>query len=250
MRWKAPARALEIREQGSLNLNNAFSVLQEEQYNQKYYEAMHQDEYKIQDDIQDPLAYLAISYPDAMYFGQAMKEPDSKEFLNALIREVKRHCELKHWKILPRGEVPKGQPILDLVWAMKIKRYIVNRQVYKCKARLNVHGGQQEYGVNYLDTYSPVVNWFSITTLLTMAAINKWHYIQVDFIQAYPQAPIDYELYMELPKDFNTKEGDGRTHILKLLKKLYVHNQVRQVYNHHLNDALFQVGFKQSVVDE
>ena len=56
MRWKAPARDLEIREQGSLNLNNAFSVLQEEQYNQKYYEAMHQDEYKIQDYMQDPLA--------------------------------------------------------------------------------------------------------------------------------------------------------------------------------------------------
>ena len=83
-----------------------------------------------------------------------------------------------------------------------------------------------------------------------MASMNKWHSRKVDFIQDYPQASIDYDLYIELPKVFNTKEGDGRTHILKLLKKLYVHKQVRQVYNHHLNDALFQVGFKQSVVDE
>ena len=58
---------------------------------------------------------------------------------------------------------------------MKRKRDIVTRKVYKWKARLNVHGGQQEYGVNYLETYSPVVNWFYIRTLLTIAFINKCH---------------------------------------------------------------------------
>ena len=79
---------------------------------------------------------------------------------------------------------------------MKRNCDIVTGQVYKWKARLNVHGGKQEYGFNYLDNYSPVVNWFSIRTLLTMAAINKWHSRQVDFIQAYPQAPIKYDLYM------------------------------------------------------
>ena len=50
-----------------------------------------------------------------------------------------------------------------------------------------------------------MVNWFSIRTLLTMSAINKWHSRQVDFIQVYPQATIEYELYMELPKGFNNK---------------------------------------------
>ena len=49
-----------------------------------------------------------------------------------------------------------------------------------------------------------MVKWFSIRTLLTMAAINKWHSRQVDFIHAYPQARIKYDLYMELLKE--TKE--------------------------------------------
>ena len=133
---------------------------------------------------------------------------------------------------------------------MKKKRDIVTRQVYKWKAGLNMHGGQQYYVVNYLDTYSPVVNWLSISTLLTMAAINKCHSSQVDFIQACLQAPIDYELYMELPKGFKTKEGDRSTHVLKLLNNLYGQNQAGQVWNHHLNDALRQVIFKQSSVDE
>ena len=98
--------------------------------------------------------------------------------------------------------------------------------MYKWKARLNVHGGQQEYGANYLETYSPVVKWFSIRNLLNMASINKCHSIQVDFIKLYPQSPIKYDLYMELPKGFQTKEGDGRTHVLQFLKNIYRQKQV------------------------
>ena len=81
----------------------------------------------------------------------------------------------------------------------------MTRQVYKCKARLNVHGGKQEYGVNYLEKYSTVVNWFSIRTLPTLAEINKWHSRQVDFVLAYPKYPILYDIYMELPKGFKAK---------------------------------------------
>ena len=95
-----------------------------------------------------------------------------------------------------------------------------------------------------------MVTWFYIRTLLTISDINKWHSRQVDFVQAYPQAPIDYDLYMELPNGFNTIEVDGRTHVLQLLKNLYRQKQVGQVCKHHLNDALLQVGFKKLAVDE
>ena len=122
---------------------------------------------------------------------------------------------------------------------MKRRRGIVTRQVYnKCKSRLNIHGLQQEYGVNYLETYSPVVNWFSTRTLLNMAAVKKWHPRQVDFIQAHPHAPIQYDLYMELPKGFKTKRRDGSTHVLQLLKNLYGQKQTGRVWNHHLNNVL------------
>ena len=90
---------------------------------------------------------------------------------------------------------------------------------------MNVHGGKKEYGVNYLDTYSPIVNWFSIRTLLAMAAIDKWHSIQVDFIEAYPQAPINYDPYIELLKGFKTKEGNRTTHVLQIIKNMYGKNQ-------------------------
>ena len=68
---------------------------------------------------------------------------------------------------------------------MKIKRDIVTRQVYKWKARLNIHRGKHEYGVKYLENYSPIVTWLSIRNLLTLISIIKWQSRQVEFIQAY-----------------------------------------------------------------
>ena len=109
---------------------------------------------------------------------------------------------------------------------------------------LNVHRGKQYYGVNYLETYSRAVTWFSIITLLTLFAIKKWHLKQVDFVQEYPQAPIEYDLYMGLPNGFNTKEVDIRTPVLQLTNNVDRQKQTGKVWNHHLNNVLRKVGFK------
>jgi hypothetical protein len=52
--------------------------------------------------------------------------------------------------VVPLDDVPKETPVLDAVWSMKRKRRLITNEVYKHKARLNVHGGQQEQGVNVL----------------------------------------------------------------------------------------------------
>ena len=72
----------------------------------------------------------------------------------------------------------------------------------------------------------------------------------MEFVQAYLQETIAYDLYMKLPKGFKNIESDGKTHVLQLLKNLYRQNQSGHVWNHHLNDALNQIGFKKSDVDK
>ncbi len=83
---------------------------------------------------------------------------------------------------------------------MKRKQEIKTQKVNKYKARLNVHGGKQEYGINYFETYAPVVTWFSIWLLLVLSILNKWYTRQVDFILTYPQADVEFDMYMDLPK--------------------------------------------------
>jgi hypothetical protein len=215
------------------------------------YDAMHKDDYKMQDDMTNPIAFLAqTSDPDTMYYHQAMKQPDRNEFVKAVIKEINDHVERKHWELIPIEEVPENTPILDSVWAMKRKRDLVSKKVLKHKARLNVHGGQQQHGVNFFETYSPVVAWFSIRILLTLALMNRWYTRQIDFIMAYPQAPVECDIYMKLPKGIETRYGNGRTHVLKLLKNLYGQKQAGRVWNEHLVSGLREIGFEQSKVDE
>ena len=94
----------------------------------------------------DPIAFAASSNQDTMYWHQAMKQPDKAQFLQAAKDEVKSHVDNEHFVLFKRGDLPKGMKVLDSVWSMKRKRRIMTREVYKWKARLNAHGGQQEHG--------------------------------------------------------------------------------------------------------
>jgi hypothetical protein len=58
---------------------------------------------------------------------------------------------------------------------MKQKRIPGTGLISKYKARLNAHGGQQEEGVNYWDTYAPVVRWMSVRMMLVLTLAEKLH---------------------------------------------------------------------------
>ena len=118
-------------------------------------------------------------------------------------KEIRDHEEQGHWELVLRNSLPKGTPVLPAIWSMKRKRRLTTREVYKWKARLTIHGGKQQHGVNYWDTYSPVVCGSTIRLFLILALIHGWHTRQLDFVLAYPQAPVECDLYMEIPKGFH-----------------------------------------------
>ena len=198
----------------------------------------------------DPIALAASADPDTMYFHQAMKQPDRRQFQQAMQDEVNAHQNNGHWIIVPRSEVPSTYRVVQSVWAMKRKRRIKTREVYKWKARLNVHGGQQEKGVNYWETYAPVVTWMSIRLVLILSIMLDWTTVQVDFVLAYPQANVETTIYMEIPVGVNLPGKDTKSHVLKLIKNLYGQKQAGRVWNKHLHKGLIEIGFIQSKIDE
>ena len=95
-----------------------------------------------------PMQAFAAS-ADTMYYHEAMKAPDKENFVDAMRQEVKSHTDNGVWEIVPASFVQEGVKSIPSVWAMKRKRKIATRQVYKWKARLNVDGSNQQHGVNY-----------------------------------------------------------------------------------------------------
>ena len=154
------------------------------------------------------------------------------------------------WEIFSRNEVPHGDEVLDSVWAMRRKRNLTTNEITKYKARLNVHGGMQTYGLNYLETYAPVVTWFSTRLLIITALLQNWSIRQVDFVMAYTQAPIENDMYMALPAGISTSFGNKKDYVLKLKKNLFGQKQAGRVWNQFLVQKLQDIGFVPSKVDE
>ncbi len=61
----------------------------------------------------------------------------------------------------------------------------------------------------------------SIRLLIVIGIIFGWALHQVGFVMAYPQAPIECKMYMELPQGIQVSEGDSKNYVLQLLKKIY-----------------------------
>lgn len=128
--------------------------------------------YEIQEQLTDPIAFAASNNPDIMYVEQALKEPDAPQFRAAMEAEVQAHVDGEHWVVIEKNSLPEGTKVLPAVWAMRRKRRIITDEVYKWKARLNLHGGKQEHGVNYWETYSPVVAWPTIRLFLILILLS------------------------------------------------------------------------------
>ena len=196
-------------------------------------------------------AFAATSDPDTMYYHEAMKAPDRKEFIQAMQEEITGQLENEVYSPILRSEVPEGATILPAVWSMKRKRKSKTGEVYRHKGRLNIGGHKQKEGLDYDQTYSPVVTWPSIRLLLTMSVLHKWHTRQIDYVQAYPQAPVERPMYMEIPKGFKVTGGaTSKDYLLQIHKNIYGQRQAGRVWNKYLVEKLIRIGFHQSQHDE
>ena len=200
----------------------------------------------------DPLMALkAVADPDVMYMHQAMKQDDKQEFIKAMQKEVEDQTRNGNFSIVERKLIPKGKTILNAVWQMRRKRDIKTREIKKYKARLNIDGSKMKRGIDYDDTYAPVATWRTIRLILSLAAANNWHTRQLDYVLAFPQAPVERELYMEVPKGFKVTEGKPDDYLLKIHRNIYGQKQAGRVWNQYLVEKLInEIGFKQSKIDE
>ena len=74
---------------------------------------------------------------------------------------------------------------------------------------------------------------------------------QIDFVQAYPQAPIEVDnLYMKIPRGFEIEGAAKDEYLLHIICNIYGQVQAGQVWNKYLVGKLTDIGFKQSMVDK
>ncbi|PKU87036.1 Retrovirus-related Pol polyprotein from transposon TNT 1-94 [Dendrobium catenatum] len=172
-----------------------------------------------------------------------MEASKHQHWRNAMAEEIFALHKQGTWTlVLPLAKAS----ILGSKWTYKTK-YHTNGSVAKYKARLVAQGNYQEFGIDYTETFSPVVKLPTIRILLTIALHNSWPVQQLDVANAFLHGTLSETVYMSQPKGF--EDNSRPDHVCKLNKAIYgLKKAPRQWYN-TFTSFLVTLGFSHSQAD-
>lgn len=127
-------------------------------------------------------------------------EPDSvekamtiKEWKEAMDEECAVLIKNQTWSLVPYSP---EMNIVDNKWVFRVK-YNQDGSVQRHKARLVAKGFQQTPGLDYFETFSPVVKPSTIRVIFTLAITHHWDIQQVDINNAFLNGELQEEVFMK-----------------------------------------------------
>ena len=133
--------------------------------------------------------------PDNPSYDEAMSGENQSDYLKAAVLELKTLQEdLGCWELVRRTS---KMNVLPSTWAFKCKRYPDGR-IKKFKARFCARGDRQVEGVDFFETWSPVVQWQTVRLMLILSSLLDLKSAQADITAAFVHAelPPDEEVYV------------------------------------------------------
>jgi histone deacetylase 1/2 len=154
---------------------------------------------------------LLSSTGEPCTLGEAL---DDKNWRLAMEEEYKALMENKTWHLVPPN---KNKNLIDCKWVYRIKRK-ADGTIDRYKTRLVAKGFKQRYGIDYEDTFSPVVKIATIRTVLALSVSRGWSLRQLDVKNAFLHGILEEEVYMKQPPGFENSHTPH--YICKLDKAL------------------------------
>jgi histone deacetylase 1/2 len=146
------------------------------------------------------------------------------------------------WHLVPP---PKGKNVIGCKWVYKVKRK-ANGSIDRYKARLVDKGFKQRYGIDYEDTFSPVVKEVTIRLVVSIAVSKGWSLRQLDVQNAFLHGVLE-EVYMHQPLGYVNKSCPN--YVCKLDKAIYGLKQAPRAWYARLCGKLEALGFIPSKAD-
>ncbi|GKD62995.1 ribonuclease H-like domain-containing protein, partial [Tanacetum coccineum] len=145
------------------------------------------------------------------------------------------------WEIV---DLSKDRKAIGSKWIVKIK-YKSSGEIDRYKARLVAQGFGQKEGIDYEETFSPVVKMVTVRCLLNVVVSNSWHVYQLDVNNAFLYGDLVETVYMKPPEGYFPSGNK----VCRLKKSLYGLKQAPRQWNAKMTSALIENGFSQSKSD-
>ena len=167
-------------------------------------------------------------------YSSAVHSSQKQDWEIAMDKEIRSIRENDTWTVIPN----RGQKTIKCRWVYTRKTNGL------FKARLVAKGYSQVYGLDYIETFAPVVKWSTIRFLFAIAAFYDLELIQMDVVIAFLYSDLKETIYIDLPPGYSEA---GK--ICKLRKSLYRLKQSPRQWYQKLDAFLLGLDFRKSTAD-
>ena len=174
---------------------------------------------------------------------QALGGEDKEKWREAMEAEFSSLKKNEVWEL---EEPPKNSPVINCKWVFK-QKLGENGLIDRYKARLVAQGYAQRPGVDYEETFSPVVRFESLRVFLALAVQKGLKVHQMDVKTAFLNGELNDLIYMKQPEAFIMKGQEGL--VCKLKRSIYGLKQSPRCWNSVLDEHLKSIGFVQTKSD-
>lgn len=175
-------------------------------------------------------------------YQQATSGSESDQWRLAMEREYDSIIKNDVWQLC---KLPSGQPVVGSRWVFKKKRLADGTARYK--ARLVAQGFSQIKGINYDQTYAPVVRFTTLRLLFAFAAKDQLEIYHLDVETAFLHGDMEEIIYLQQPQGFVHRGQENM--VCKLNKAIYGFKQGSRNWNLKLDAALKDMNLVQSSYD-
>ena len=160
--------------------------------------------------------------------------------------QAELHSLIKRDFFGPVVQTPASIKPVGKKWVFVRKRN-ENNDIIRYKARLVAQGFSQRPGIDYEETYSPVMDAITFHFLISLAVSKELDMRLMDVITAYLYGSIDSDIHMKIPEGFKLPEAvSTKPHSIlsiKLQRSLYGLKQSGRMWYNRLSEYLLKEGY-------
>jgi hypothetical protein len=184
----------------------------------------------------DGISYsTSVMLDEPLTYEEAMNSKDKDKWKGAIEDELNSHHKNNTWSIVDRTS---EMNVIGSKWVFKIKRDNKGRPL-KYKARLVAKGYNQQYGIDYTETFAPVLKYKSLRIMLALALFMNAVIEQLDVKTAFLNATVNELIFIEIPEGMNIINN----YVLKLNQALYGIKQAPFEWHREIDRMLTTLGY-------